>query len=168
MAEIEGKILDVDPEAVAAKFAALGAKKVFDAEMEARFYHDADDVRIRLRNEGGTWVLCAKRKAAGGAEGVKSQEEYETQVSDPEAAAAILGVAGFREVARVTKRRTSWEIGETRFELDRYRNLPPHLEIEAPDAEAVARGAELLGFRREDLKDWSLRELEAHYGRKAG
>lgn len=168
MLELEAKIIDVDPAQVGAKLEKLGALKAWTRELETRFFKNADgSAGLRVRREGDAWVLNAKVRTDDGKGLAKSAHEYETAVADPEALGKILGVAGFTEVKRLTKRRTRYDLGDAHFEIDEYRGLPPLLEIEAPSQESLVAAAASLGYAESDLKAWNLTQLEAHYGRKA-
>src|SRR5208337_4315563 len=86
MQEIEVKILNVDGRQIKEKLIHLGAKKVFDGEIETFFFDFKNQAMvkarnvIRLRREGDTTVLTFKKFLSN--EDVKAVEEFEVVVSD--------------------------------------------------------------------------------------
>ena len=174
MKEIEVKILDIDRKKIEKKLRSLGAKKIFDGRIDARFF-DFKNMPVkraknhfRLRKEGNTTKLTfkvhvSKKKA-------KINKEYEVEVSDFETMKAILELLGLHVWKRMTKRRISYMLKGTRFEIDRYAGkysfIPEFLEIEAKDIKTIYRYAKLLGFRKEDCRPWTASDLRKYYARK--
>jgi adenylate cyclase, class 2 len=162
MREIEAKVLEVDVELLRKKLEAMGAKKVFDGEMNASWFGPAQGRVIRLRREGEKKVLCVKTslKKSGG---VRQAQESEMQVESLEETRKVLEGLGYSEKSRATKKRVSYELDGARFEIDSYEGIPPLLEIEAKSAEKVMEGVERLGYQKEDVKPWSFKEVREHY-----
>ena len=77
---------------------------------------------------------------------MKSREELEVRIGEPETAVRLLQMLGFVRVLRYEKRRESWTLGDCRVELDE----PPHLglfvEIEGPDEETIRAVRDKLGL----------------------
>jgi len=77
---------------------------------------------------------------------IKSREELEVVVGDADAVAEILRRLGFVHILRFQKRRESWSFQGCRIELDE----PPHIglfvEIEGPDAAAIAAVQRAIGL----------------------
>jgi adenylate cyclase class 2 len=170
MIEVEGKILDIDPEVEIAKLISLGYLQVSDEILVAKFFENTEGIRVRLRSEKGVWVLNSKTKIHEDGASVKARIEHETVVSDPEAMAKILETAGFRLDRTVTKRRRSFhrEGGTGHVEIDEYGNIPPLLEIEAGSPEEVLAIAAELGFPPERLTNDTTWTLEKRYGVRFG
>lgn len=174
MEEIEVKILNVDGRQVERKLIHLGAKKVFDGEIETFFFdfknHSMIKARnlIRLRREGDRTVLAFKKFLSD--EAVKAVEEYEVVVSDMEKMKRILEFLGLSITESMQKHRVSYRLGQVHFDLDRYERehsyIPEFLEIEAEDAGTIHKYAELLGFTIEDCLPWSTEDLVNYYSRK--
>ncbi len=141
--------------------------KTFDDELVAEFFVDSRDESVRLRREGHTYFLTRKDNIRGD-NGVKSADEYETEVSDPEATRNIFRSLGFKRVRTVTKWRTLYLVGEAKVVIDDYGAIPPLLEIEAATDDIVRRTAILLGYRAEDLVTDTVRDLEKRYGVQLG
>ena len=101
---------------------------------------------LRLRRVNDRAILTFKRRFPS-ASPIKHQQEEETQVSDADAANAILSALGFRPALIYEKRRTRWKVGNAEVTMD---ELPFGLfmEIEAPEKD-IARVEKLLHL--EDL-----------------
>jgi adenylate cyclase, class 2 len=101
---------------------------------------------LRLRRVGARAILTFKQRLPTKS-AIKHQQEEETEVTDAEAAHAILTALGFRPALVYEKRRTRWHMGRAEIVID---ELPFGLfmEIEASEKE-IARVEALLGI--EDL-----------------
>ena len=86
MKEIEVKILDIDRKEVEKKLVSLGARKIFDGILEARYYDFQDyhlkksGVSLRLRKENKRVVLTLKKKVPDA--NLKVRDEYEIEMLD--------------------------------------------------------------------------------------
>lgn len=171
MTEIEIKILEISRTAVETALAALGAKKCFDGEIHALYYDLPDQhlrasgLALRLRKEGAKSVLTLKKQVDNAF--AKERREIEVEITDFDTMRDILELIGFTPWLEMSKHRTSYLLGETHFELDRYHgehsHIPEFLEIEGTDTETIYRYAEALGFSRHDCKTWDAAELVAYY-----
>jgi adenylate cyclase class 2 len=172
--EIEVKILEISREQVIERLVSLGATKVFDDEIHARYYDFPDQrlkssgITLRLRREGPKAVVTLKMDVANPA--AKERREHETEVGDFEDMRTILEGLGFVAWLEMKKHRTSYELGDAHIELDRYHDnyshIPEFLEIEGGDMETVFRYAEALGFGRHECRPWDAVELAAYYAGK--
>ncbi len=171
MYEVEIKVLDIDREETERKLIGLGARKIFDAEINAVYYDSPDhSVRrekgtFRLRKEGPATVLTYKRHVSDG--DAKVREELEVSVSDFGMMRAILESTGFSPWLEMRKMRTTYELAGLHFEFDRYLDaydyIPEFLEIEGTDVGEVYRHAEMLGFKREDCRPWDAVQVARYY-----
>ena len=169
--EIEVKILEINRTQVEAKLVSLGAVKVFDDEIHARYYDFPDrrlkssGMTLRLRKEGPKAVVTLKMDVANVA--AKERKEHETEVADFEAMRAIIEGMGMVVWLEMKKHRTRYRLGDAHVELDRYHGnydyIPEFLEIEGRDMETVFRHAAALGFGRNECRPWDAVELAAHY-----
>jgi adenylate cyclase class 2 len=171
MEEIEAKILEVDRTKICQILTELGAKKVFDGEMET-FFFDFETRSIakaknllRLRREDNQVVLTFKNVLSNQA--AKIAKEYSVDVSSLDAARKILECLGLQVVESMQKHRVSYHLGAVHFDLDRYKGdyayLPEFLEIEAPNIELIHKYAQTLGFSTNDCLPWSTLDLINHY-----
>jgi adenylate cyclase class 2 len=115
-----------------------------------------DDARGALRAAGG--VVRLRRLPAGGLltfkgarrveDGLKTREEIETAVDDPDAMQAMLERLGLRPVFRYQKHREGWRLLGQSVLVDET-PVGDFIEIEG-EAEGIHRVAEALGFSRAD------------------
>ena len=98
---------------------------------------------LRLRRVGARAILTFKQRLPSKSS-IKHQQEEETEVTDAEAAHAILTALGFRPALVYEKRRTRWHLGRAEIVID---ELPFGLfmEIEAAERE-ITRVEALLGI----------------------
>jgi predicted adenylyl cyclase CyaB len=174
MEEIEVKILNIDRRQVEDQLRRLGAKKVFDGEIESFFFdfknHAMIQARnvVRLRREGDEAILAFKKFLSN--EAVKTVEEVEVGVSDMEKMEKILEFLGLSITSSMHKHRVSYRLGHVHFDLDKYEKehayIPEFLEIEAEDADTIHEYAKQLGFTFEDCLPWSTEELVNYYSKK--
>jgi predicted adenylyl cyclase CyaB len=174
MEETEVKILNVDGPNVEEKLVHLGARKVFDGEVETLFFDfknhsivKAGDV-IRLRREGDRTVLTLKKFLSN--EDVKAVEECEVVVSDMQKMKRILEFLGLSMISNMHKHRVSYRLGQVHFDLDKYElehaYIPEFLEIEAEGKGTIYEYAKLLGFTVKDCLPWTTENLLSYYSRK--
>jgi predicted adenylyl cyclase CyaB len=173
MKEIEVKILEINRAKIEKTLADLKAMKVFEGEIITEFFDFGDgqirkrrDV-LRLRQIQGEVELTYKRIQINNA--VKEAQEYSVKVSSMETTQSILMNLGLCVTEQMKKHRTSFEVGDVRFDIDRYGGkysyIPEFLEIEGPEKE-IKRFARALGFEDKDCLPWSTDELVNHYSAK--
>jgi adenylate cyclase class 2 len=152
--ETEVKVRIADPGAAREALRRLGAQLVRERHFEDNLLFD--DARGSLRATGT--VLRLRRTPRGGVltfkgprevhEGVKSREERETSVDEPDAVLAILKKLGYRPVFRYQKYRESWTYRGQEIEVDET-PIGAFLEIEG-DIEGIHAVAAELGCDRND------------------
>jgi adenylate cyclase class 2 len=171
MKEIEVKILEVDPDAIRQRMAALGAELHFKGELHALFFDfpgspikEKGDV-LRLRKEGDEIILAYKKRVSK--EGTKIMEEHEIAISNFEETQQILAHLGMKVVAGNRKFREEYVLKNSKVVIDNYQDemayIPAFIEIESPTEAELYEMAALLGFRREDCRSWDTRDLAEHY-----
>lgn len=167
MKEIEIKILEIDVDQVIGKLEGFGAKRVFDGELDVKFYDfpgnllKDGDKSLRLRKRSDAAELTFKHKLSQ--QGVKIAEEYQVNVDDFEEAQQILKSLGLIEFKNYIKNRISYSLDGASFEIDTLEGCPTFLEIEAPTAEDVENWVTRLGFDMKDAKPWSGSEVLKYY-----
>lgn len=166
--EIEVKILEVNEDAISQKLLDLGAKKVFDGELDAIYYDKENeafrkcDERIRLRKRGDYAEFTFKRKVSN--ETVKIEEEYQVRVDDFDGMRRILEELGVVEIRRYQKQRRTWVLNDMVFEFDfLWDGVPVFMEIEGPTEAKVLEWVDKLGFSRDEAKSWSGSDVLRHY-----
>jgi adenylate cyclase class 2 len=125
----------------------------------ARVFEDNllfDDPRGGVRAGGG--ILRLRRVPTGGVltfksartvkDGLKTREEIETEVKDPDALQMLLERLGFRPAFRYQKYRETWSLLDQAVVVDET-PIGDFIEIEGVP-EGIHRAAEALGFSRAD------------------
>ncbi len=171
MLEIEVKILNIDRIQVEDSLVKMSATKTFDSDLETIFYDFADGAIVRannvlrLRKENNEVFLTYKNVI--GTKDAKVAEEYSVTVSDLSMMSRILEVLGLKSIASIRKHRISYQIKQTRFDieqyLDKYSYVPAFVEIESDSIAVIHKYAEALGFRAEDCLPWSTQQVIDHY-----
>ncbi len=176
MREIEAKILEVNRAKVEETLIGLGAKKIFDGDIQTFFfdYKDGSIVKakdvLRLRKEQNQVELTYKKVHV--TQTAKVAEEYSVEISDFEVMKKILETLGLFVTESMEKHRVSYKLDQARFDIDCYYGsydfIPEFLEIEAENTEPIHKYAALLGFKDKDCLPWSTVELINHYSSKKG
>ncbi len=152
--EIEVKLRLEDVAAVRAALRGLGARLTRERHFEDNVLFDdaAGSLRsqgslLRLRRVGSAGLLTFKgpREIIAG---LKSREERETGVADPDVLHVILARLGFQPVFRYQKYRESWSHRGQAIEVDET-PIGAFLEIEG-DREGIGAVAAELGYRPQD------------------
>lgn len=152
--EIEVKILEVDPDKIAAKLAELGAKQLQDAKLTVDWFRPHG-----IKGDDDPWYLRVRRSSEGSAEitwksipvsvGISKQvREINLKITDPDAAAEMFAAIDFDHYAHQEKFRKSWELHGLQFDLDQYPGIPAYLEIEGPDEASLHKGIKLLDLEQ--------------------
>jgi len=174
MQEIEVKILEINREKIEQTLKGLGAKKVFDGDIQT-FFFDFKDGRIdkakdvlRLKTEQDKSEVTYKKVHE--TQTAKKAQEFTVEVSNLEMMKKILENLGLTITESMQKHRVSYTLVHTRFDMDRYFGsydyIPEFMEIEAENIGLIHKYAELLGFKAKDCLPWSTNELIQHYSIK--
>ncbi len=175
MHEIEVKILDIIPSEIKKVLKKIGARKVFEGAIEARFY-DFPDGRIkkagnhlRLRKFGKEKIeLTFKRLVSR--KKYKQNEETDIIVEDFNAMDSLLKSLGLTKVRDYKKKRTRYKAGNFQYEIDKYPKIPAFVEIEVKSSNAskakkqLEKAVRLIGYSMKDTKPWDGFEVSRHYG----
>jgi predicted adenylyl cyclase CyaB len=171
MKETEVKILDVNRLKIEQTLKDLGAKKVFDGDIETVFFDYKEGTIIkqknvlRLRKMQDKTELTYKKVHV--TQTAKTAEEYSVEVSSLETTREILENLGLSVIDKMQKHRVSYTLDGARFDFDCYLGdfgyIPEFLEIEAKNTDLIYNYAELLGFKAKDCLPWSTKELIKHY-----
>ena len=174
MKEIEAKILEINGKKIEEILNKLGAKKVFDGDIQT-FFFDFKNGKIikaknvlRLRKEENKTELTFKKVHI--VQTAKVADEYSVQVSSLESMQKILEYIGLCVIEKMKKHRISYSLDQTRFDIDtylgEYKYIPEFLEIETENIDSIHKYAKLLGFEAEKCLPWSTNELIQHYSSK--
>ena len=151
-AEIEVKFTDVDIDDVRARLQKAGA--VCEQPMRdmrrvliEEDHHLAENMFIRIRDEGDKVTLCLKKKTKLLEEStIDSTFEIETTVGDFDKTVEIFRVAGWQYVTYQESRRETWHLDDVEVVIDEWPWINPYIEIEGESEAAVRAGAKKLGF----------------------
>ncbi len=173
MNEIEVKILEINKAEILQKLEKIGAKKIFEGEIDAKSF-DYPDGRLkkegrylRVRKIGEKTELCCKEKMES--DSFKKRKEIDIEVESFEDMIALLEKIGLKLTFEYKKHRESYKLGNTRFEIDNFPGIPVYLEIEAQTEEEVEKAVKLLGYTIKQTTSDSMNKLIEKYkvGRRA-
>jgi adenylate cyclase class 2 len=154
--EIEAKMTVESFDVVRARLCEVGAAGPVE-HLEVNTFFDTED-RSLLAADEGLRLRLDRLVAAGTSRHIitykgprrmgplKSREEIEVEVSDPDAAASLVERLGYLRTLSFEKRRESWELEGCKVELDELPHLGKFVEIEGPDEASVMRVRERLGL----------------------
>ncbi len=169
MKEIEVKILEIDVEEVEEKLKEMGVEKVFDGEL-VNVYFDFSDKRLekegkvlRLRKKDEKVILTYKKFITQ--DKAKIMDENELEIQDFGLMEKIFKEIGLSTLYEFKKHRITYKLNRIHFEIDKYPDIPAFLEIEAPDLEAIDEMVSKLGFSKEEVSSYSIKEVLEYYGK---
>ena len=150
--EIEVKFLDVNIDDIRERLKAAGGhlehpmRDMRRALIEEK-HHAAENMFIRIRDEGDKVTLCLKKKTKSLEEStIDSTYEIETTVGDFGTTVELFKVAGWHYMTYQESRRETWMLGDVEVVIDEWPWIAPFIEIEGASEEAVRAGAKKLGF----------------------
>lgn len=151
--EVEVKIFNIDVAAVRHALLSAGAEKIFEGQV-SNTHFDFPDYRLqkqgaylRVRTMNGELYLALKSASTSAT--VSDRDEQELRIgsaAEQSTLEKILAGLGLRTMFSYTKHRESYQLGDTRFDIDSLKNLAPYVEVEASNERSVARGVALLGY----------------------
>ena len=150
--EIEVKFVDVDIDDVRARLEQAGGKleqpmRDMKRALIEEEHHAAENMFIRIRDEGDKTTLCLKKKTKSLEEStIDSTYEIETTIGDFDTAVELLKVAGWHYITYQESRRETWRLGDVEVVIDEWPWLQPMIEIEGDSEEVVRAAADKLGF----------------------
>lgn len=151
-AEIEVKFCDVDINDIRERLKETGAilqqpmRNMRRALIEED-HHAAENMFIRIRDEGDKVTLCLKKKTKSLNEStIDSTYEVETTVGDFDTTIEIFAIAGWHYITYQESRRETWQLGDVEVVIDEWPWIKPYIEIEGETEAAVRDGAKKLGF----------------------
>jgi adenylate cyclase, class 2 len=161
--EIEGKFTNIDKEDIRTRLQKLGARLKQPERLMRRKNFDYPDGSlekiggwIRLRDESGKVTLAYKRLHDRTLHGTK---EVSIEVNNFDKTADLLVAIGFEMKSYQETMRESWELEGSDIEIDTWPWIPPFVEIEAKDEQALKKTAEKLGFEWAQIKHGSVENV---------
>lgn len=162
--EYELRVLDVNPQEVEATIKQLGGK-LLSKQTFRRYVFDIVPMTvgkwIRLRTDGQTTTLTLKIISNDNVDGTS---EWEIEVDDFDKTHTILETAGLKAKGYQENSRIEYQLLDARVAIDRWPLIPPYLEIEADNEEAVRRCGEALGYAKSDLTGINTQKIYKKYG----
>lgn len=123
---------------------------------------------LRLRKEGERSELILKWKDEDSRKDVKRERELSITIDETEweEVRNVVEQTGLKRILIQQKKRTSYMCHPLaiRFDIDTWPKLPPYLEVEGSDVEAISKGLELIGFSMDEALSISGKELFERYG----
>ena len=162
--EIEGRIININPEETRDKIIKLGAKQVGFYNFK-RYTFDSipkvDGRWGRLRTDGKNTTLTLKEIINDSLSGTN---EWEITVSDFKETLIILEKLGLLHQSYQENTRDDFIIEDTKISIDHWPQLGYILEIESNTEEDVKKYAKKLGFKEEDITTKDIQTLYLERG----
>ena len=162
--EIEGRILNINPEETKKKLLAIGAKPLGFYNFR-RYVFDpvvgAPHRWLRLRTDGNKTTLTFKELTSDSYTGTK---EWEIEVSDFENTRLILEKTGIKHRSYQENTRDEYEYQGAKLSIDHWPKLGFVLEIEVKQEEDIQKIANMLGFKSQDVISTEYGELFRNIG----
>jgi len=155
--EIEVKFVNVDIDDMRKRLEATGAHLEQPMRLMRRALieqpeHEAEHSFIRIRDQGDKTTLCFKRRSHKDSQAIDDTKEIEVEVGDFDTTIELLKEAGWPHKTYQENRRETWTLDETEVVIDEWPWMPPQVEIEGPNEQAVKNVAEKLGFAWEEAR----------------
>lgn len=120
---------------------------------------------IRLRENGNKIEFTVKYIYSADAEyEIEQVREYEINVDSLETANKIIEELGYTKKKYVEKKRTSYELNNTKIEIDEWPLIKPYIEIEGKTTEKIYDTLYKLGYKKEDAKIMNTEDVYLMYG----
>lgn len=168
--EVEIKLPAPDLDAVRERLRESGARLVLARHFESNDLYDDSEgsiekrgctLRLRRTPEGAVLAFKGPAQFSGG---IKTREERETRIADPDELDRILSGLGYRPRFRYEKHREEWTVGRCVIELDET-PIGCFVEIEG-DPAAIRAVIPRLGLDAADAIPYSYAKLYARRRRE--
>lgn len=173
MRELEVKILNMDLNDLESKIQALGATLISKEvqvntliDSKDNFIQDKLDSYMRIRETKSlltnkvNFTLTMKKNIER--DGIRENIEINTDIADKDSMLEILKALGYEVFKEGYKERTSYILGNVRFDLDKWdkETYPyPYMEIEVNHEDELEDMIKLLDIPREKISTKSIVEL---------
>lgn len=154
--EIEVRFLEIDKEALIKKLRKLGAEDKGEDLLDEKIiydktlvWRDEGETFLRLRTQKGKTKLCYKHRTEQSVDGT---EEIEFEVSDPNAAEALLKKLGYETYRAQQKRRHAFDLGGVIIDIDTWPRIPTYVELEGQSEDALRNAAAKLELNWENVE----------------
>lgn len=130
--EYEVKVLDIDINKLSKKLEEIGATKVYDdirtitaLDTMDRNFLNKEDKLIRVTDEGNIKVTMHINQS-----NPQTKKEIKFKTSRLKETMDFLGELGLKPITSVKAHRLSYELGKIDFDIDKFPEIPPFLEID--------------------------------------
>ena len=157
--EIEGRIININPEETKNKLLELNAKPLGFYNFKRYTFDSISKSNARwgrLRTDGKKTTLTVKEIVDDSLSGTN---EWEVTVNDFDEALMILEKLGLTHKTYQENTRDEFLLGDSKISIDHWPKLGYLLEIESEKVEDVKNCAELLGFDEEDIVTTDIQSL---------
>lgn len=161
MLEVEVKILEIDKDYIIAKLEELWAEKIFDWEISAEFFRNDAGKKVRLRKQWSKNLITYKEKEES--DNYMVNKEYEVSFKDYSVMVWILEWIGFVKYWTSKKYRITYKMGNIKFDIDKYDDIPWLMEIESTNSREVEYIINKLGYTMVDTKLLTERQVKEFY-----
>lgn len=162
--EIEGRIININPEETKNKLLELNAKPLGFYNFKRYTFDSIPKSNARwgrLRTDGKKTTLTVKEIVDDSLSGTN---EWEVTVNDFDEALIILEKLGLLHKTYQENTRDEFLLGDSKISIDHWPKLGYLLEIETEKVEDVINCAELLGFDEEDIVTTDIQSLYLERG----
>lgn len=141
--EVEAKFTQINHDLIRNKLKDLKAELMEPMRLMKRVIFespclDTKNAFVRVRDEGNKTTVTYKQFDSLSLEGAK---EIGIEVSNFDAAVALLNAAGLNHSSLQESKRETWKLGNVEIVLDIWPWLDPYIEIEGPTQESVMKVA---------------------------
>ncbi len=177
MLEKEIKILEINKENLITKLEEIWAEKIFDWIIHDIYYDFIDwekrkleenqrIFRVRKKWEIHIYTIKRKRLKEWAKEWLVMNDEYETQITNPESFWRVLEKYWMTKTREKIKHRTSYKMSDAEFDIDEYEEIPIFLEIEASSAKIINNYIKKLDLKNNPTLIWGSRKLFKYYNKE--
>ncbi len=152
MAEIEIKILEIDPNKIR-RILRLNKAKFIKKVLQKNIiyenpYTKSKGLAVRIRREGKYTNFTVKSKVQF-IKGHKIRREYETEITDFKALEKILELIGLKRSSYAEAKREYWQLFGCSIEIMKMPKIPVFIEIEGAKKN-ILKIVKLLGYSEKD------------------
>lgn len=170
--ETEVKFLNINQDQIINQLKSLGAKKIFDGQIQTAYYDTKDKslkkqhktIRLRIKkSKTKSEIELTFKKKIRNTE-AKVMEEQNFIIKDLKTAHAFLKSINLIQSRTIpNKHRISYKLKDIQFELDTYENYPVFLEIESDSIEKIKQAAKLLNLDFKEAKTFTANQLLKYF-----
>lgn len=164
MQEIEIKILGIDSQEISKKLVDLRAHKEFSGLIKTKYFDKDGEIRnkgdlLRVREFEGSHTEATYKTNKRIENDYKIYDEFELASPEFDEACSFFESLGFEASCYFEKRRTVFSLPEAEIVIDEYPQIPPFIEIEAPDPKTIEDLIVKLGLEENEKSSHTINGL---------